>query len=131
MEATGFKQVTELFDDVIAYAKARLSFEKLDLAERLVSLVATLITLLIVSFVAIFALLVATIALGFWLGSLLDSTVIGFALATLVYLIIGGVLWVWRKPILIVPFINLFVRVLFNDKHLDADFKPRGSHERQ
>lgn len=78
--------------DLSAYLELKLSLLKLNTYERTSKVISILSYGLIVLFLAFFAILFVFIALGFFLGNLLDSNTAGFGCVSLLYLLILGIL---------------------------------------
>ena len=78
--------------DLSAYLELKLSLLKLNTYERTSKVISILSYGLIVLFLAFFAILFVFIALGFFLGNLLDSNAAGLGCVSLLYLLILGIL---------------------------------------
>ena len=78
--------------DLSAYLELKLSLLKLNTYERTSKVISILSYGLIVLFLAFFAILFVFIALGSFLGNLLDSNAAGFGCVSLLYLLILGIL---------------------------------------
>ena len=78
--------------DLSAYLELKLSLLKLNTYERTSKVISILSYGLIVLFLAFFAILFVFIALGFFLGNLLDSNAAGFGCVSLLSLLILGIL---------------------------------------
>lgn len=115
----------KLKDDLTAYVKLRLELLKLSTYERVGELTATLAYGLVLLFLAFFSVLFIFIALGFFLGELLDSTAAGFGIVAGIYMVCFGVILLVRDK-LRVKMLNVVIGAL-----MAHDDKKDESNERQ
>ncbi|MDR2139279.1 MAG: hypothetical protein LBP50_07010 [Tannerella sp.] len=87
----------ELKEDAVTYAALKLELLKLGAYERTGKLISVLSYGLILLILALFLMFFAFIALAFFLGDRLHSLYIGFALVSLLYLLIMGGLVLYRQ----------------------------------
>ncbi len=74
---------------------------------------ASLLTLVSVVFLGLFVLFFGGMALGIWLGNLLENSIAGYGIVALLFLVIMGVLIMLRKKI-VFPFIrDMIIRNLY------------------
>ena len=116
---------TKLKDDLTAYVKLRLELLKLNTYERVVELTATLAYGVVLLFLAFFSVLFIIIALGFFLGELLDSTAAGFGIVAGIYILCFGIILLVRDK-LRVKILNVVIGAL-----MAHDDKKDESNERQ
>jgi hypothetical protein len=103
-----------LKSDITEWAKTRCELLRLEMLEKASAIGSLLLYGLILLNVVFFALLFAFLALGFLLAEWLQSLVGGFALITLLYLLMLGLLVV-RRQSLLAGLKNLFLRILEPD----------------
>lgn len=89
----------KLKDDLTAYVKLKLELLKLNTYERIGELTAILSYGLVLLFLAFFSVLFIFIALGFWLGEVLDSAAAGFGIVAALYLVCIGIILLARKKL--------------------------------
>jgi len=80
----------------------------LNLTDKATGIASVAITLVIVGFMGMFALLLIAIGFGYWLGERLDSMFAGFTLAASVCVTIIVIILVSRKQFLL-PFLRNFI----------------------
>lgn len=88
MEKDAGKIFVELKEDIITYAGLKLRFLKLTAIERAARLMAVLSHGIILMLLIFFTVLFLFIALGFYLGELLDDTSLGFLVVGGIYLLL-------------------------------------------
>ncbi|MDR0866475.1 MAG: phage holin family protein [Candidatus Symbiothrix sp.] len=103
--------ISVLRTDIVELVNTKLELLKLETLEKTSKLGSFMIYGLIVMNLVFFALLFAFIALGFLIGDWIHSTAGGFAVVTLIYLMILAILFACRKSIL-TGFQNLFLKEL-------------------
>lgn len=102
----------EMKDDALSYAEHRGQHLRLNFLERL-SKVSSLLALgLIMAFLFFSAFCFALIALGFFLGELLNSSAMGFGVVALLWLFLLLLVVLFREPIKSY-FLNRTVRLLY------------------
>lgn len=109
---------TELFADKLKqqlteYMQLRLDLLKADFTEKTALIVSKLITGIIVLVMAFMVVLFGSVALGLYLGSLLGSLVIGFALVTGIYLLLIVLLLLVKDKIIQTPVANQIIDILY------------------
>jgi hypothetical protein len=87
----------ELKEDAVVYAALKLELLKLGAYERTGKVISVLSYGLILLILALFLMLFALIALAFFLGDRLHSLWLGFALVSVLYLLIIGSFILYRK----------------------------------
>jgi len=115
-----FAKIEELTDTIKEYADTRIESAKLDVAEKLSSILANLLAGILITTVFLFALIFAGIALGFVLGAWMGKMWAGFLVVSGLYLLIGIVVWTAREKIIRLPVMNALIKQLFsNDNEED------------
>jgi hypothetical protein len=110
--------------DLNQWLKTNCQLLRLDVLEKTSAVASLLLYGLLLLNLVFFALLFAFLALGFLLGSCIDSLAGGFGLITLLYLGLLGLLFVCRKPLL-TRLRNLFLKTM--DPDLVGEFaEPAG-----
>ncbi|MDH6533536.1 hypothetical protein D0T51_00865 [Parabacteroides sp. 52] len=102
---------TELKKDVSAYAELKFELLKLNTYERAGKIVGLLSYALVLLFLAFLATLFLFLALGVQLGHWLDSTSAGFAIVGGIYLIIIGIVIIYKKS-LTTKVMNIIIETL-------------------
>ena len=111
MENNAEKTFTELKGDVSAYAGLKLRLLKLMAIERTAGILSALSHGLMLMLFTFFTLLFLFVALGFFLGDLLESIALGFLIVGGIYLILT-LAFVMAKGRIRMQFMNIFVKAL-------------------
>lgn len=111
----------KLKEDVFTYVELKVELLKLTAYERTGELVSVLSYGLILLFLAFFAVLFIFLALGFFLGDLLDNVAGGFAIVALLYMVLFAII-VFNKDKIRLSVINEIIAVLTaaDDKKKDS-----------
>ena len=111
----------KLKEDVSTYVELKVELLKLTAYERTGELVSVLSYGLILLFLAFFAVLFIFLALGFFLGDLLDNVAGGFAIVALLYMVVLALI-VFNKDKIRLSVINEIIAVLTaaDDKKKDS-----------
>jgi len=113
--------INEALDDVKEYINLRIRLIQLNVTEKVAQALANLIatTAALIFFILFF--LFGSLALGYWLGELLDSAALGFALVAGFYLLIALLLqWSGKKSIR-TKLTDTFIREFSNDQTDDDE----------
>lgn len=122
MEQDAEKIFTDLKDDISTYAGLKLRLLKLMAIERAAGIMAALSHGLILMLFGFFTILFLFIALGFYLGELLDSVALGFLIICGIYLILS-LCFIWAKGNIRVKLTNVIIDAFqTNDDDDDDDY---------
>jgi len=109
-----------LISAVKNYFNLRYEVMQLQLAGKISASGSSLIASVIVSVVALIALLFLSVALAFYLSGLLGSYMKGFSVMGVCYLFLVIFLFVFRKKLLSAPIENKMINELLRDKSADG-----------
>ncbi|MCB2197225.1 MAG: hypothetical protein KQH79_15300 [Bacteroidetes bacterium] len=114
------KQVTELKSVLMSYLEARLDLGKAVLLEKMSKIGTFFLT--IMSFVIVIAsfLLLLAFAFSYWYGNTHGSVHVGFLISAGFYVLVGIILFVFRKPLFSNSIIQNLGKVLF-DKESEGE----------
>jgi len=110
-----FSKIEELTDTIKEYADTRIESAKLDVGEKLSSILANLLAGILITTVFLFAVIFAGIALALVLGAWVGKTWVGFLIVSGLYLLIGTLTWVAREKIIRLPVMNALIKQLFSN----------------
>lgn len=91
------------------FARQQIEYYRLELAERTAKTTASLITGMVVGVVFLLALVMLSIAVGFYLGTLLGSPALAFLCVSGFYLILGGAVYFFRGKLITNPILTTFL----------------------
>jgi len=111
----------ELKDDIASFAELKFELLKLNTYERISKVFAILSYGLLLSVLALMTLLFAMLALGFLLSQWLDSPTIGFGIVAILYLMLVGLVVLYKNRIRL-NVMNIIISALVSsDKKKKAD----------
>lgn len=84
-------------EEFAKYIELRLEYSKLMAFEKIAKLIASSSSILILAFFGFFGFFFLSFAFGYYLGEILGSLALGFAIVALIYLLIIAILAVNRK----------------------------------
>lgn len=117
---------TEIFEklkkDFLEYLELKLELFKLNTYERTGKVIAVLSYSLILLSLGFFVVLFLCLALGFFIGELLNSTGLGFAIVALLYLIMMGIIYK-NKTYIGNTVINIVISALYASDKEDKEEK--------
>lgn len=95
----------DLTDSISDYIQTYYKLTLLNVADKSTTLGASVMAALVVAFLGIFVLLFSGIALGIWLGHLLENEALGYLLVAGLYLLLIVLIVILRKN-LVFPFVR-------------------------
>lgn len=116
-----------LKEDIVELVNAKVSLIKLEVFEKTSITSSAIIFGIIVINIVFFTMLFIFVALGLWLGEIINSMPGGFALIAVLYLIILAIMILYRKKIL-EGFANLILTQL--DPELEEELKEEERKEK-
>ncbi|MEJ7610144.1 MAG: phage holin family protein [Ferruginibacter sp.] len=102
--------IESLFDRTTDYIETRAELLKLKAVKGTSEIVSGLVSKIVLIVVFCFFLMVLNIALGLWLGEMLDKTYYGFFALSGFYLIVGLIIYASRKSWLVTPVANSIIK---------------------
>lgn len=99
MENFAEKTFSGLKNDISTYVETRLELMKLNTYERVAKTMAVFSYGVVLVLLAFFAILFLFLALGFFLGEMLNSVALGFLIVVGLYLLLFGVILLFRDKI--------------------------------
>ena len=112
------QQAGEIIGYAKAYGEQQVRLVKLDMAERFSKVTSGLALLMVLFILALFILLLLSIAAGLYLGNIWNSYATAFLALSGFYVLVGLVLIVFKKSLIINPILS----VVLNEM-LDQDEK--------
>lgn len=106
------EKLPPIIDQLKEYVETRLKLAKLDAIDKSTSVLASMITDVIVAISLILTFLFLSFALAFYLSGLFHSYCAGFGAVAGLYLLIAVII-ILTKDKLQKPLVNLFIRKLF------------------
>lgn len=104
------EQVGETTEYARQFAQKQYDYIRLVVVERTAKVASTLITTLAVTFFALLVVIMLSLTLGFYLGSLLKSYPLGFLIVAGLYAIFAFVIYALRRQIVTNPIVSLIIK---------------------
>lgn len=114
-----FAKAEELVFTVKEYVDTRLEIVKIEAAEKISGIMATLLAVLIVGIVFLFFIGFASIGLAIVLSEWIGKAWAGFLIVSFIYLLIGILVWITRKRIIQLPVMNALIHQMFKNDDQD------------
>ncbi|MCQ2059453.1 MAG: hypothetical protein MJY71_06445 [Bacteroidaceae bacterium] len=112
--------ITKIFGSLESDTKALVENEtdqlRLKTIKALSVVMSALVTCFVLALVLMAALLFLTMALGQWLGVILENAILGYLIVGGVFLLIFVVLMISKSKLFINRFVSLFVKLFYSEK---------------
>lgn len=105
-----------LFSEVKHYVDLQKDYVKLDITHKLTILLSTLILILVLVILGMIALLYLSFTLAYVLETYVGGLTNSYAIITGGILILGFIIYAFRKKLIIQPLTNFLANLLLNDK---------------
>ena len=105
-----------LFTEVKHYVDLQKDYVKLDITHKLTILLSTLILILVLVILGMIALLYLSFTLAYVLEPYVGGLTNSYAIITGGILILGFIIYAFRKKLIIQPLTNFLANLLLNDK---------------
>lgn len=112
-----FKKIESLVSELKDYVNTRVAQLKLAVAEKLSSIFAYAITILMAALVFFLILVFISVAMAIAIGQWLNSLWLGFLIVAGICLILGIVMWVSKDKLFRRPIMNKMISVLFENEN--------------
>ncbi|MFN0014104.1 MAG: phage holin family protein [Saprospiraceae bacterium] len=96
------------------YVKLQADYFRLDMAERIAKVSSLLLVLLAIGALGLFALVMLSLAVAFYLGNLWGSYPTAFLCVGGGYVLLAALLWVFKDRWLTNPLLSKIIRTFFN-----------------
>lgn len=108
-------QVEGLFGELREYVALRIQIAQLKFSSKSSLVASSVLMYMLVFMVAFFFILVLTIGVSLWIGSLMGEWYLGFMIMAGVYLMIGLIIYIFRNKWVRIPLNNLIVKEIFDE----------------
>jgi hypothetical protein len=103
------------------YLETRLDLIKLQAAGKLSKALGLFFSLILAFLLFFFVIVFLGMVLGFWIGEMTNSFTLGFSCSAALFIVLLGILLIFRKPLIQVPLSNLLVRELMSEMDIDDE----------
>lgn len=112
-------KITDLFDKVKRYVALQIQITTLTIGEKAAQLLAKIVSNIVIVFLSLLALIFASFAGAFALGSWLKSYALGFLIMAGFYLLLILIFILLKNKHINNPLVNMFIRIFFNNNSDD------------
>jgi Flp pilus assembly protein TadB len=105
--------LSEMKEEFREYVEHQINLTKLHMVETLSKLTAGFAVKLGVLYLLFFAILCISLAMAFFIGSLLESNGLGFAVVALMYVILALLFYALRRSLVEKPIITSYINLFF------------------
>ncbi|MCF6401930.1 hypothetical protein L3C95_03540 [Chitinophaga filiformis] len=103
------------------YLETRLDLIKLQAAGKLSKALALFFSLILAFLLFFFVIVFLGMVLGFWIGEMTNSFTIGFSCSAALFIVLLGILLIFRKPLIQVPLSNILIKELMSEMDIVYD----------
>jgi multidrug efflux pump subunit AcrB len=103
------------------YLETRLDLIKLQAAGKLSKALALFFSLILAFLLFFFVIIFLGMVLGFWIGEMTNSFTIGFSCSAALFIVLLGILLIFRKPLIQVPLSNILIKELMSEMEIVYD----------
>ncbi|UPK70448.1 hypothetical protein [Chitinophaga filiformis] len=113
------------------YLETRLDLIKLQSAGKLSKALGLFFSLILAFLLFFFVIVFLGMVLGFWIGEMTNSFTIGFSCSAALFVVLLGILLIFRKPLIQTPLSNMLVRELMSEMDIVDKEEEAKSQERE
>ncbi|PSL35583.1 hypothetical protein [Chitinophaga ginsengisoli] len=118
------------------YLETRLDLIKLQAAGKLSKALGLFFSLILAFLLFFFVIVFLGMVLGFWIGEMTNSFTIGFSCSAALFIVLLGILLIFRKPLIQVPLSNMLIRELMSEMDIEGgkdeeESAPKKEEERE
>ena len=104
-----------LYQKVEKYSKTSFELLQLGAIDKTSDILSSLAVVIVLSFISAMFTLFLNIGISLYLGDLLQNYVLGFIIVAVCYLLIGIIIYIFRKSLIKTPIVNLIVSKFLKD----------------
>ena len=101
------------------YVETRLDLIKLQAAGKLSKALGLFFSLILAFLLFFFVIVFLGMVLGFWIGEMTNSFTLGFSCSAGLFVILLGIILVFRKPLVQIPLSNMLVKELLSEMEVE------------
>lgn len=110
-----------LFEKAENYTKTSIELIKLSTIEKTSEAVSVLVSHIVILVLVTFFILFINIGISLWIGKLIGEYYIGFMIVSLVYLILGIIIFKFKTTLIEAPINGLMINTLLKNKFENDD----------
>lgn len=109
--------LTSLYKGIKRYVELQGQYIKLDLVEKLTILLSTLILILLMIILCMTAFFYFSFMLVYVLADYIGSIIASYAIIGALVLLIAGIIYYYRKPLIFQPMVNFLAKLFLDEQH--------------
>ncbi|SHM44996.1 hypothetical protein [Chitinophaga sp. CF418] len=102
------------------YLETRLDLIKLQAAGKLSKALGLFFSLILAFLLFFFVIVFLGMVLGFWIGEMTNSFTIGFSCSAALFIVLLGILLIFRKSLIQIPLSNMLIRELMSEMEVEG-----------
>lgn len=107
------------------YLETRLDLIKLQAAGKLSKALGLFFSLILAFLLFFFVIVFLGMVLGFWIGEMTNSFTLGFSCSAGLFVVLLGVLLIFRKPLIQIPLSNLLIKELMSEMDMEESIEEK------
>jgi hypothetical protein len=115
-----FEKIEDLSVHIKRYVDNRIEYTKLNVAEKVSEVLGNLISGSLLFLLFLLFLVFSGVAFAFYLSEVTGKFYWGFLIVGSIYLAIGLIVWLFKKPLLQHPIMNSILNQIFNKQDHEA-----------
>ncbi len=115
-----FEKIEEISVHIKKYVDNRIEYTKLNIAEKSSIVLSILLSGLLLIILFLLFIIFSGISLAFYLSEVTGKIYWGFLIVGAMYLAIGLIVWLFKKPLLQLPIMNSILNQIFNKQDHEA-----------
>lgn len=108
--------LSKLIVQIKDFVELKIKFARYDIVLKGTSLLSAFIIVPILLLIALFILLMFSICIAIWIGQSIDNFALGFVFVTLLLLLVGILIYVFRKPLIFRPVSHFVCNMILDDE---------------
>ncbi|MCB0520855.1 MAG: phage holin family protein [Lewinellaceae bacterium] len=119
------EEILQSAGETVEYARQYIQqqgeYIRLEVAERSSNVVSSLATGLVIGFFCCLVLIMLSLTVGLWLGARWGSYPTAFLFLSIVYMAIAALLYLFRKPLITSPVLDMILDAFFENRNPGKD----------
>lgn len=111
------QKAEQTYQHLIDYLEARWNMIALEVSDHTATIATSVVMGICLAILGLFFVLFISISLAIWLGDLTNSYALGFLLVSILYGLMGVLVYVNRKRWLFIPFMDKFLKILYRKQN--------------
>jgi len=114
-------KIEDLADHAKDYFNTSAELVELKTKQSMAAVLSATLANLIIAVIIFIFFLFASVAIAFYIGTLIGKTYLGFVIVAACYLLVGLFLWAGKEKLLNKPLSNVIIKQIFKDRNEEQD----------